>query len=895
MTAKTYNVTRRFGAAPAAMVLCVCLLLSEAATPAGAQMHDYTYFLNELVNLDGLPLIQNGVRCAQNSSGVPGFQYNPTQDLYYDAVTTLQADGGHYLSIDKDTGEGVMADLEGPGCIFRIWSGNPRGVIRFYLDGAKEPTYEFDFEKLMSGKIEPFNRPLVWQRSAVLGQDRLEGRSDVDFRFWGMPTISRTDVNKASVCYLPIPFAKSCRVTTVLVHDKTGMSLRRAPQDLYYHVGYKLYPKDWQVETFSLPLKPRYKAKLEEVSRLWNACGEDPQPAAGAKTSEATITIQPGKTAAIFDMTGPAAIRQFCAKVTSKDAYATRNVVLRASWDGEKTPSILTPIGDFFGRAVGKKDYRSLALGMTDDMDYCYWRMPFRKQAVFTVENQGSEDVVLKYRFVYTPGAVPDNAAYFHARWRRDAGGEAFDYRILDCDGSAGVFLGDIVMIDHIERSRWWGEGNEKIFVDGEKDASTFGTGTEDYFGDAWGIRWFVNPCSGCPQNEGRQQLMYRWHISDSIPFANSLRFDLENYSAAGRVLHNGYTSVAYWYQMPGGKDFFPAELPSPVDRRPSPDELIPDSMEAERIFTEPSQATVVSDSAGSRDYSWGHAVRPKGETIELKVPADSEAVYAVALFSGLDKPLPQESFTLLQNGKPAGEYVHLYEGNNHLTVKFKSPAAENVTLDYITVVPTNRRITDDMNVITEKFTDDFSSYRKGTSGQPVWRPGSGNWIMQDGEYHQLLTDGYDYFSAANAWVKGDYRIQTKIRLVSGFLEGGLMFNMSSRQSSSSCQMVRFNGSGKLWYGSFDSGGAYDLEQAVSTGLKKDADGWITLTITVRNSKGAYDIAIDGKQAAEGVKLVYVPTADKPQCVALVSCRGHTAFDDVTITPINTKTAEKGR
>jgi hypothetical protein len=137
-----------------------------------------------------------------------------------------------------------------------------------------------------------------------------------------------------------------------------------------------------------------------------------------------------------------------------------------------------------------------------------------------------------------------------------------FDYPFLECAGR-GRFVGAAQFVHNIVGG-WWGEGDEKVYVDGEKFPSTFGTGSEDYYGDAWGIRWFSNPYAGCPYTSssktlGQVQSCYRWHISDHIPFEKSFKITIENYAAKkpADAPKNDYSSVAYWYQLPGGTDFF--------------------------------------------------------------------------------------------------------------------------------------------------------------------------------------------------------------------------------------------------------------------------------------------------------------------------------------------------
>ena len=133
----------------------------------------------------------------------------------------------------------------------------------------------------------------------------------------------------------------------------------------------------------------------------------------------------------------------------------------------------------------------------------------------------------------------------------------------------------------------------------------------------------------------------------------------------------------------------------------------------------------------------------------------------------------------------------------------------------------------------------------------------------------------------------GHWRLRNpdEVRLVKGTMGGGLIFNLSSRRLNTSCQMVRFSGHEKLWCGSFDSGGVFDLKHSQPTGLAKNSKGWVTLTVTVRNSSGTYDIAVNGKQLAKALKLRLVPRAGQARCVALTSSHSHVAFDDVKLSP----------
>ncbi len=631
------------------VVLVLVMLISFAVEPKELK---YIDFLEQLIDLDSLPLIEEGVQCKQWSSYDRASVYDAEKDEYVN--WGANADAGKYIRVDEETGEGIMAEIDGPGCIYRLWSANPQGKIRFYLDGDEKPTYEFDHNELYTGEVEPFARPFVWQRRVVLGGG-----------------------NPASDCYLPISFAKSCKVTA----DK--------PHGQYYHIGYKTFPEHWQVETFHLPFTEEEKEKLEEVAEKWESCGKDPQPDEKAGLKVISRKLTPGEEIEVVDLKGPGTIKQLSIRLVSDDPYATRNILLKAYWDGSESPAIWCPVGDFFGRAYGEKPYASLPLGMTEDGDYSFWRMPFRKAARITLTNEGKRDSQVICSLRYSREDVPRNAAYFHAKWRREPASETFDYPFLECTGK-GKFVGVFHFIDNIVGG-WWGEGDEKVYVDGEKFPSTFGTGSEDYYGDAWGIRWFVNPYHGCPQNEGRKQACYRFHISDSIPFTAQYKMTIENYTASGQE-HNGYTSVAYWYAMPGGTDFF--EPYRPLERMPSPERVIKGAIEIETLYDfdkAPKGVKLLDDDATRDMFSWGRAVQYEGKAgasyrIEINAPSDDR--YGLELY-GPDGPM-SEDYQLLYEGKALGDKIWLEKGKHSFTLEFPSDIGETrkLVLDYAFLRP---------------------------------------------------------------------------------------------------------------------------------------------------------------------------------------------------------------
>jgi hypothetical protein len=285
------------------------------------------------------------------------------------------------------------------------------------------------------------------------------------------------------------------------------------------------------------------------------------------------ISIGPGESAVLADIEGPAAIHHIWVTIAGEPFYG-RKIVLRIFWDGEAHPSVEAPIGDFFGVGHGlNRNLSALALACSSEgrARNCYWYMPFRKSARITVTNQGREEVGAFYFYIdYRKlAALPEETPYFHASYRQEVPCRpGRDYVILEAWGR-GHYAGCQLSI--LQRSMgWWGEGDDIIQVDGEAIPSLRGTGSEDYFSDAWGMREDENLFYGCPLQEqdfrtGSKATVYRHHIPDPIPFRRSIRVAIEHGHANDRA--DFYSSTAYWYQSEPHGAYPP--LPSVEDRLP--------------------------------------------------------------------------------------------------------------------------------------------------------------------------------------------------------------------------------------------------------------------------------------------------------------------------------------
>jgi hypothetical protein len=290
------------------------------------------------------------------------------------------------------------------------------------------------------------------------------------------------------------------------------------------------------------------------------------------------ITIDAGSTTTLADIKGPGVIQHIWITVGTQ---ALRDCVLRFYWDEEKTPSIETPLGDFFALGHGLR-YNvvsiPVAVNPSGGMN-SYWPMPFRKHCKITVENQRWEAIGgFFYQITYGLNPVPDNAAYLHAQWRRSVTPRsAPQHVILDGVKGAGHYVGTFLAWTQLANG-WWGEGEVKFFMDGDGQFATIcGTGTEDYFGGAWGFGdTFTGPFLGYPlwqrnPEEVPKHGLYRWHIMDPIRFRKDLKVTIQALgwwpNGKYQPLEDDIASVGYWYQAEPHAAF--PELPGIRERWP--------------------------------------------------------------------------------------------------------------------------------------------------------------------------------------------------------------------------------------------------------------------------------------------------------------------------------------
>ena len=281
-----------------------------------------------------------------------------------------------------------------------------------------------------------------------------------------------------------------------------------------------------------------------------------------------SVVIKAGQTFTVAEINGSGAIQHIWMTPTGRWRFA----LLRFYWDGEATPSVEVPVGDFFGMGWGEfAPLVSQAVTVNPGSAFnCYWPMPFRRKCRVTLENIDERDMVLYYQVDYTLTDVPRDAAYFHAQFRRqNPTAYKVPYTILDGVRGQGQYVGTYLAWG-VHSPDWWGEGEIKFFLDGDGQFPTInGTGTEDYFCGSYNFenkqthqyQEFSTPYAGMPQvirpdglYRSQQRFgLYRWHIVDPIRFGQDLRVTIQalgwRYNGRYLPLQDDIASVAYWYQ----------------------------------------------------------------------------------------------------------------------------------------------------------------------------------------------------------------------------------------------------------------------------------------------------------------------------------------------------------
>jgi len=349
--------------------------------------------------------------------------------------------------------------------------------------------------------------------------------------------------------------------------------------------------------------KPQKGRSMRATSTARDAAGDF------AHSNSDNSRVAPGATKVVLDAQGPGVITHMWFTFLGPEPHPWapdgsanhQEMLLRIYYDGSTRPGVEAPLGDFFANAFGRRsEVISVPVVVEDADSYnCFWRMPFRESVRVEIVNQSSKNINLLYYNIdwIQRDALPDDTPYFYAQYRQEYPAEqGKDYVILDTEGK-GHYVGTVLSV----RSRspsWFGEGDEKIYIDGEQKASIWGTGTEDYFLSAWGLKTTSTPYFGTPYFDqwgivGGHTSAYRWHVHDPIVFNTSIKMTIEHWgwispdenpegkSHSWNERQDDYASVAFWYQT--GTPTFSARAPQADERKlPNLDLVFPAKMSAD-------------------------------------------------------------------------------------------------------------------------------------------------------------------------------------------------------------------------------------------------------------------------------------------------------------------------
>lgn len=377
--------------------------------------------------------------------------------------------------------------------------------------------------------------------------------------------------------------------------------------------------------------------------------------------------IMPGETHVMADLRGPGVISHIWLTIADNEFAWPRLLRLRVYYDGKKTPSVDVPLGDFFG--VGHGYERNLDSMIIRDSSFgrarnSYWPMPFRVSCKITLTDEGERPVTMFYYQVdwQKHASLPEDVGYFHGYYRQERPAVAGkNYEFANIQGS-GHYVGTVLNVIQAGIG-WFGEGDDLFYVDGAKNPQLFGTGTEDYVNDAWGLRVSFGPWTGTPVAEGElvgaRLTGYRWHIPDPIPFTKSLWAGIEHagwtYNADGS-LRSGFeerpdyfSSAAFWYQK--GVNEGLAELPYGNARLPLGN--------AEQIAVEDSlneTTTEKGKASVQREVDWGRDLlffEGEGIGARINIPIEVRADGRYEIVARIAQAPDYGDYIALLDGKP--------------------------------------------------------------------------------------------------------------------------------------------------------------------------------------------------------------------------------------------------
>ncbi|MEI6234226.1 MAG: DUF2961 domain-containing protein [Planctomycetota bacterium] len=503
-----------------AMLLIVALSLMPLEANAATTI-SFDSLLHEMVDVDSIARWPEAEFTCKQASSYDRAKVAPDKPGWF-----ANNDNTQYIRSEENDGrkEHVMMDAEGPGALVRFWltaGGEKVGVLRVYLDGEASPALSFPAFDLLQGDLN-------------IGAPLARGHPGYTLKGGG------------NTLYLPIPYAKHCKVTWE----------EKSKGQRYYQINYRTYSLGTEVKTFALTQVETAKGLIEKINRELVS----PAQIASGKIVSLNESISPGNEATLELPTGANAVRAMellieTANDSRESERALRSIIVTMTFDDEVT--VWCPATDFFGSGVGTNVLRSWYRNANNDGTMrCRWVMPYEKSARITLQNVGSQSVQALLHATVSPREWDARSMHFHVAWHHESGLKtppAKDWNFITVK-ARGVYVGDSLAIFN-PVATWYGEGDEKIWVDGESFPSHMGTGTEDYYGYSYAPKpVHQTPFTNLvridqPMTQG-WNVMSRTRNLDTIPFRQSLQFDFELIS--WKPTEMTYEATTYWYAFPG-------------------------------------------------------------------------------------------------------------------------------------------------------------------------------------------------------------------------------------------------------------------------------------------------------------------------------------------------------
>jgi hypothetical protein len=544
----------------------ICLLAFTGCACAQPQPLTLNSLLKEMADRDALarfpsPAYKQGQGSTYNRASKARDQADQTFSGWF-----ADGDGGFYMRTENTNAGGateyVVMEHQGPGAITKLWTpffyqdfNNRTGPnIRIYLNGSDTPVINENLIELVTR--------LEWSTNEY-------GAKPSPRNSFTLPSPIAHFTARAGDCYLPVPFSTSCKVT-----------ISSAP--FYDIVSYRAYPTGTLVEDFSMASLNSASNQMQLATTIQQIA--TPTNFSGGQLFQARQSILPGQSVSLTLNAGAAAVRHLEVQLEPSQLQTNpavlRSTVLALTFDGEQT--VWCPLGDFFCSAdqLHPMQTWTRTVSTNDASMVCRWVMPYQTSAKVALINLGGSPVSARLAVRTGEWAWNSRSMHFHANWRPDdvrPGTPPEDWNFIDIRGK-GVFVGDAWTVLDIQPGTWWGEGDEKIYVDSEYDVpkfpGIFGTGTEDYYGWAGGVvptrtDEFNSPylanvrVGGLDGHTLGYNINTRVRALDALPFNQRLVFDME--SSFGTDIRNkwnllGYSAAVFWYALPGATHNRPAQ-----------------------------------------------------------------------------------------------------------------------------------------------------------------------------------------------------------------------------------------------------------------------------------------------------------------------------------------------